>query len=123
MLVQLSVIQIAFYNRPQSTWFSGDYEGDSYQNSIGDVLCAVTGYYICVGFVALDAPYAPAIWFIISELLLLFFIRDSLLLIIFQLVFRDESIKAWQKELIERREKARREQDSVSDDETMMNPS
>ena len=62
----------------------GDYTGDSIQNSLGDVVSASLGYWICVGSVRIDCPWIPALWFIVTELALAIAIRDGLILTIIQ---------------------------------------
>ena len=58
----------------------------------------------------MDADWVPMAWFIISELTLLYFIRDGLVLIVVQLVFKNQKIKAWQKELLDEKEKEKQKQ-------------
>jgi len=90
---------------------SGDYEGDSIQNSIGDVFCATSGYFICVKSVEAGVPWLPLVWFVVSEVFLALTIRDGLLLMMIQNseTFSSERIKAWQKELLDRKERENKE--------------
>jgi hypothetical protein len=99
----------------QTSGVSGDYEGDSFQNSLGDVVCATSGYWICVGFVAVGAPWAPFLWFAFSELVLAYLIRDSLILSSMQLIVNVEKIKKWQKDLIDQMEREKRKKDGRED--------
>ena len=76
------------------------YEGDSVQNSIGDIISAMFGWFLTAILHQAGYPWLVVIWTVISELASLLYMRDSGLLIIIQLVFNSESIKAWQAEKI-----------------------
>lgn len=69
-----------------------DYFGDSVLNSVGDVIACAVGYMIAVrlGWVR------SLIFFIAVELLLLFWIRDGLLLNIIMLIHPIDAVKNWQ---------------------------
>ncbi len=68
------------------------YEGDSIVNSLGDVAACAFGFLLArrLGFARSVAL------FIVIELLLLVWIRDSLVLNIIMLIFPLNSIKEWQ---------------------------
>jgi hypothetical protein len=68
------------------------YTGDTIVNSLGDILCCLLGFLIAqrLGF------RRAVIAFLALELVLLLWIRDSLLLEIVMLTFPIEAIKAWQ---------------------------
>ena len=68
------------------------YTGDTIVNSIGDLFCAIIGFLIArqVGWVR------SLFVFLLFELVLLFWIRDSLLLQIVMLVYPINGIKFWQ---------------------------
>ena len=68
------------------------YTGDTIVNSFGDILCAVLGFMIAqrLGF------KRSLILFLGMELILLFWIRDSLLLEIVMLIHPVNAIKLWQ---------------------------
>lgn len=68
------------------------YNGDSVFNSFGDILTCIAGYLIAqrLGF------KRSVIVFMATEVVLLLWIRDSLLLEILMLVYPIESLKAWQ---------------------------
>lgn len=68
------------------------YNGDSAFNSFGDILTCMIGFMIAqrLGF------KRSAIVFVATEIVLLLWIRDSLLLEILMLVFPIEALKAWQ---------------------------
>ena len=69
-----------------------DYFGDSIANSVGDLLACMVGFLIAAKL----GRWRSLAFFIIVELLLLFWIRDGFLLNILMLVYPLESIKAWQ---------------------------
>lgn len=69
-----------------------DYYGDSILNSIADIACCGLGFWIA---------YKIRFWwslalFLATELLLVFAIRDSLLINILMLLYPIEAIKQWQ---------------------------
>ena len=68
------------------------YNGDSIFNSFGDILTCIAGFMIAqwLGF------KRSVLVFIVTELVLILWIRDSLLLEIFMLIYPIESLKAWQ---------------------------
>jgi len=79
-------------NRYREATISLDYLGDSVVNSLGDIAAAAVGYGVAM-VVPVGASVAA---FAGVEILLLLWIRDSLLLNIIMLVWPLESIKAWQ---------------------------
>lgn len=92
-------------NRFRSTsGVSADYKGDSIQNSMGDVFCCSSGYWICVLSFVKGVPWLPLVWFVVSEVFLAITIRDGLVLIWIQLIFHSERIKVWQKEYFDRKQ-------------------
>ena len=68
------------------------YNGDSVFNSFGDILTCIVGFMIAqrLGF------KRSVLVFVATELVLILWIRDSLLLEILMLVYPIESLKAWQ---------------------------
>ncbi|HEU4477989.1 MAG TPA: DUF2585 family protein [Pyrinomonadaceae bacterium] len=68
------------------------YNGDSIFNSFGDILTCIVGFLIAqrLGF------KRSALVFVATELALLVWIRDSLLLEILMLMYPIESLKSWQ---------------------------
>jgi len=69
-----------------------DYFGDSIINSLSDILCCATGFTI---------GYKLKFWrslalFLLTEIVLIFWIRDSLLINILMLIYPVEAIKHWQ---------------------------
>ncbi len=73
-----------------------DYYGDSIINSLGDILSCAVGFIV---------TYKLRFWlslvlFLLTEIILLVFIRDSLLLNILMLIHPIEAIKIWQSSII-----------------------
>jgi hypothetical protein len=68
------------------------YEGDTVANSVGDIVCCAVGFALArrLGF------RASAVLFLVTEALLLAWIRDDLLLSVVMLVYPVRAIKAWQ---------------------------
>lgn len=69
-----------------------DYYGDSITNSVGDIFCCGVGFMLA---------YKLKFWrslalFLLIEIVLLVWIRDSLLLNIIMLIHPIEAVKAWQ---------------------------
>lgn len=69
-----------------------DYFGDSIFNSIGDVLACAVGFVIAYKL----GWRRSVVFFILVELILIFWIRDSLLINIIMLIHPFEAIKTWQ---------------------------
>lgn len=69
-----------------------DYHGDTVVNSLGDIACCGVGFVIArkLGW------FRSIVAFLVTEVILLIWIRDSLLLEIFMLVRPIQAIKAWQ---------------------------
>ncbi len=68
------------------------YTGDTVVNSFGDIVCCLVGFLIAKRL----GPRRAIVAFLALELVLLFWIKDSLLLEILMLTFPIEAIKAWQ---------------------------
>jgi hypothetical protein len=68
------------------------YTGDTVVNSLGDIICCLVGFLIAqrLGF------RRSLIAFIVFELILILWIKDSLLLEILMLISPIEAIKSWQ---------------------------
>lgn len=69
-----------------------DYYGDSVANSVADILFCTGGFF----FAAAVPVWASAAGFALTELLLLWWIKDSLVLNVIMLVWPLEVIKQWQ---------------------------
>ena len=78
--------------RYRAATISLDYYGDSVVNSVADIVCFVVGY----AAAATMPVWISAAGFAVAELLLLVWIRDSLLLNMIMLVHPVEAVKAWQ---------------------------
>jgi hypothetical protein len=68
------------------------YEGDTIANSVGDVLCCAAGYYVAARL-GWRRSVALAV---ATEVLLVVWIRDSLLLNVVMLIFPLDGVRAWQ---------------------------
>jgi Protein of unknown function (DUF2585) len=68
------------------------YEGDTVANSLGDIVCCAAGFALARRL-GLRASVAV---FLVTEAVLLAWIRDDLLLSVVMLVYPVEAIKAWQ---------------------------
>lgn len=69
-----------------------DYFGDTIANSIGDVAACALGFWVAVKL----GVWRSLAFFVAVELLLIFWIRDSLLINILMLVYPIDGIKQWQ---------------------------
>src|SRR5260221_5691393 len=79
-------------NRYREATISLDYFGDSIINSMSDILCCATGFVIA---------YKLRFWkslflFVATEIILIFWIHDSLIINIIMLIYPLEAIKHWQ---------------------------
>jgi hypothetical protein len=79
-------------NRYREATISLDYFGDSIINSMGDIVACAAGYLAAAAI----PTYASIATFAGVEILLMLWIRDSLLLNILMLVWPIEAIKNWQ---------------------------
>jgi hypothetical protein len=68
------------------------YEGDSIANSMADILCCALGFALAR---RLGLRWS-AVLFVVTELLLLFWVRDNLTLNVLMLTFPIQAVKAWQ---------------------------
>lgn len=68
------------------------YEGDSILNSVADLACCAAGFWLAR---RLGWKWS-AVVFVVTELVLLAWVRDNLTLNVLMLTFPVESIKAWQ---------------------------
>ena len=82
----------AIIERYRAATISKDYFGDSIMNSAGDLIACIVGYLLArrLGF------RNSIVFFLLTELILLLTIRDSLLLNVLMLVWPVEAIKWWQ---------------------------
>ena len=78
--------------RYRAATISKDYFGDSVMNSVGDLIACMAGYLLArrLGF------RASVVFFLLTEMILLLTIRDSLLLNVLMLIWPLEAVKHWQ---------------------------
>ena len=83
----------AIIQRYRETALALGYNGDTIVNSVGDIACCVAGFYIArhLGF------RRSAVLFIITEVILIIWIRDSLVLNIISLLYPLEALGNWQR--------------------------
>jgi hypothetical protein len=81
--------------RYRAVTISLDYFGDSVANSLGDMLSCAVGFLIARKI----KLWWSLAFFVLTELILLFWIHDSLLLNIVMLVYPIEAVKTWQMNL------------------------
>jgi hypothetical protein len=79
-------------DRYRSVTMSLEYMGDSVFNSVGDLISCAIGFAIAHRL----GLWKTAALFVLTELFLLWFIRDNLTLNVVMLLWPIESIKAWQ---------------------------
>ena len=79
-------------NRYRTQTISRDYFGDTIINTVGDMLAMIVGFLIAAQLPA----WVTVFLLVATELVLLYLIRDNLLLNIIMLVYPLEWIKQWQ---------------------------
>jgi hypothetical protein len=79
-------------NRYREATAALGYNGDTVVNSLGDVVACAAGFLLARRLGALKSLLV----FALTEAVLLFWIRDSLLLNVLLLVYPSETIRAWQ---------------------------
>ncbi len=79
-------------NRYREATAALGYEGDTIVNSLGDIFMCAVGFWLAykLGF------RRSVVLFLVTELILTLWIRDSLILNIIMLIYPIEAIKAWQ---------------------------
>ena len=86
---------------------SEDYQGDSYQNSLGDLMACQTGYILSCIFISIGMAWLSFVWYLVTEICLIVYMRDCLTFTCVTLFFPNEKISKWQAEGVE---KARKEE-------------
>jgi Protein of unknown function (DUF2585) len=79
-------------NRYREATISLDYFGDSIINSLGDILSFAVGFWLAHKL----RFWLSLVFFVVIEIILLIWIRDSLVLNIIMLIYPIEAIKQWQ---------------------------
>lgn len=82
----------AVINRYREATISLDYYGDSIINSVSDILSFALGFWLAIKL----KLWLSLAFFVLMELILLFWIRDSLILNIIMLLYPLDAIKQWQ---------------------------
>lgn len=83
----------------ESSGTSGEYQGDSYQNIIGDLIACEVGYSISLLFhVVLGKFWLSIVFYFVVEVALLFYMRDSLTVTLLTLIKPSKSVSKWQEE-------------------------
>jgi hypothetical protein len=78
--------------RYRETTASLGYEGDTIVNSLGDILMCGLGFWL-----ALQLGFRRSLaLFVVTEIVLLFWIRDSLVLNVIMLIYPIEAVRVWQ---------------------------
>lgn len=90
---------------------SGEYNGDSFQNSIGDLIACEVGYTISLLFhYVLGKFWLSIAFYFVIEIGLLIYMRDSLTVTLVTLIKPNESISKWQAQGVEIARKAETKQ-------------
>jgi len=75
---------------------SGEYNGDSIQNILGDVLSCALGYIIGTVFLAVELWWLSIVWIVVSEIVCILYMRDSLVLAILTTLVHSQKLREWQ---------------------------
>src|ERR1044071_6028955 len=79
-------------NRYRAATISLGYTGDSIFNSLGDIGCFVVGFYLARRM----GLWRSVVFFVVVELLMLWWMRDNLALNILMLMWPIEAVRKWQ---------------------------
>ena len=88
-LINMGVPQ--FYN----SWNIAEYDGDSYQNIIGDLIAVQSGYMISWIFFHFGIPWMSFVWLLVVEISTTLYMRDGII-VFFNVFFKIQSIINWQ---------------------------
>ena len=72
-----------------------EYEGDSYQNIIGDLIAVQSGYMISWIFFHFDIPWMSFVWLLVVEIATTIYMRDGAI-VFFNVFFKSQNIINWQ---------------------------
>jgi len=75
---------------------SGEYIGDSVQNIIGDVFSCGLGYILGTIFLAVEMWWLSVVWSLVSEIICILYMRDSLLMTLTTILVHSDKLKTWQ---------------------------
>merc|ERR1712079_74283 len=75
---------------------SGEYNGDSIQNIVGDVLSCAVGYILGTVFLAVELWWLSIVWILVSEVVCILYMRDSLVLAILTTLVPIQRLRSWQ---------------------------
>ena len=77
---------------------SAEYDGDSFQNIIGDLFSVQTGYMISWLFLYLSVPWMSAIWFLVVDICSILYMRDDGIFLFFNVFLKNQAVIDWQAE-------------------------
>ena len=95
-IVENSKVMISEYRSGLGT--AAEYDGDSFQNIIGDLVSVQTGYMISWLFLYLSVPWMSAIWFVVVDVCLIFYMRDDGIFLFFNVFLKNQAVISWQEE-------------------------
>ena len=72
-----------------------EYEGDSYQNIIGDLIAVQSGYMVSWIFFHFGIPWMSFVWLFVVEIACILYMRDGTI-VFFNIFFKSQSIINWQ---------------------------
>jgi len=75
---------------------SGEYTGDSVQNIIGDVFSCGLGYVLGTVFLAFELWWLSIVWALVSEVVCILYMRDSLLMTLTTILVHSDKLRTWQ---------------------------
>ena len=70
--------------------------GDSIQNILGDVTSCALGYILGTVFLAIELQFLSVVWILVSEVVCVLYMRDSLVMTVITVFLHSERIKTWQ---------------------------
>merc|ERR1712179_532233 len=71
-------------------------EGDSIKSIFGDLSYCALAYFLGAVFLSLEMCWLSVAWIILSEVVCILYLRDSLTLTIITLIFHPENLIRWQ---------------------------
>ena len=95
-IIENSEIMISEYRSGLGT--AADYDGDSFQNIIGDLISVQTGYMISWLFLYLSVPWMSAVWFVVVDVCLILYMRDDGIFLFFNVFLKNQTVIDWQAE-------------------------